>query len=79
MVGRKRVNPGLDIGEVLLDQRRPVRIQALVEARIGPRLRLRALALLPPNLFGKPVPSDIFESLFRMRPINIFGHGMQTG
>ena len=54
MVRRQRVNPRLDVGEILLDQRRHVGIQALLEARIGSRLRPRALAVLLTDLFRKP-------------------------
>ena len=54
MIRRKRIDPGLDVGEILLEQGRPVGVQTLLEARIGSRLWPRALALLLPDLFREP-------------------------
>ena len=39
MVRGKGIDPGLDVGEILLEQRRPVGVQALLDAWIGSRLR----------------------------------------
>ncbi len=52
MVRRKRIDAGLDIGEILLEQRRPVGFDALVNAGTGFRLRWRAVAAR--NLFREP-------------------------
>jgi len=54
MVRRQRVNPRLDVGEILLDQSGHVGIQALLEARIGSRLRPCALTVLLTDLLRKP-------------------------
>ena len=45
MVRGKGIDAGLDIGEILLEQRRHVGVQPLLDALIGSRLRSRSLAL----------------------------------
>ena len=44
MIGGDGIDSGLDVGEILLEQRRHVGVQALIEAWIGSRLWRRALS-----------------------------------
>ena len=43
----ERIRPRHDVGEILLDQRRSVGVQALLEAEIGPGAWLRPAVMLP--------------------------------
>jgi hypothetical protein len=48
MVRGKRIDASLDVGEILLEQRRHVGVQPLLDALIGSRPWPRSLALLLP-------------------------------
>src|SRR5829696_5876450 len=50
MVGREGIHSGLDVGEILLEQRGPVGVQALLKAWMRSGLRRRALAFVLPYL-----------------------------
>ncbi len=52
MIRGKRIDAGLDIGEILLEQRRHVGVQPPIDAFIGSRLRSRGLALPAVYLFA---------------------------
>ena len=53
MIRRKRIDAGLDIGEILREQRPHVGVEALVDAVTGSRLWLRAFSVSTPNLLGQ--------------------------
>src|SRR4029078_1833868 len=53
VIGGNRINPALNVGEILLEQRHKIGIKALIEARIGSCLRPGALPLPLTYLFGE--------------------------
>ena len=50
MVGREGIHSGLDVGEILLEQRGLIGVQLLLKAWIRSGLRRRALAFVLPYL-----------------------------
>ena len=53
MIGGNRIDPGLDVGEILLEQRHKTGIKAFIEAWIGSWLRPGALTILVACLSGE--------------------------